>query len=95
MDPVRFFPVSEVQWTPTSTSTPVPAQLTIHGDAWILLLPPDPMPTAHRANPATFTKFLASLDTWESELFPELHMEVDCYAFLHRVDSQVLADTAI
>jgi hypothetical protein len=50
------------------------------------------MPTDYNL-PATSQQFLAQLDPWETQLFPELHMTVDCYEFLDLVNSQQKDDT--
>jgi hypothetical protein len=86
-DTIRFTPESTLNWNPTDTSIPVQAQLTITGDAWIPLIPS--IPASRRPHiPATFTDFLDTLEFWETELFANLIMEVDCYTFLALVNAQ-------
>jgi hypothetical protein len=91
-DPIRFIPESTLDWNPTDTSIPVQARLTIAGDAWIPLIPS--IQASRRPHiPATFTDFLDTLEFWETELFANLIMEVDCYTFLALVNAQ--PETAI
>jgi hypothetical protein len=93
INPIHYSPVSDGPWKPTSTSYPVPAQQSIQGGAWIpLLLAPPSMSTVYYP-PATFHQFLAQFEPWETQLFPELHMAVDCYKFLDLVNSQQIDDT--
>jgi hypothetical protein len=89
-DPIRFSPVSQIDWSPTTTSLPVHARLSIQGDAWIPAIPKSLPPLPRWEQPiATFSQFLDGLDHWERSLFADLTMEVDCYTFLDLVDSQV------
>jgi hypothetical protein len=80
--------VSIIAWIPTSTSTPIHARLTIHGDAWIPTIPIILAPRCTPIIPATFTEFLSTLDRWETELFSDLTMDVDCYKLLDLVNNQ-------
>jgi hypothetical protein len=46
-------------------------------------------PTSSRPSiPATFIKFLDTLEFWETELFSKLTMDVDCYTFMALVNAQ-------
>jgi hypothetical protein len=38
---------------------------------------------------------LDTLDPWESNVFPELTMDVECYEFLELVNAQNLDETAV
>jgi hypothetical protein len=96
IDPIRFSPISQIDWQPTPTSIPVHARLTIQGDDWIPLIPPTSVaPTASATTAATFPEFLSSLDTWETELFADLTMHVDCYEFIHLVETQLARTTGV
>jgi hypothetical protein len=44
-------------------------------------------------SPSIFDEYLSGLASWETELFPELHMEVDCYKFISLVNTQLLHDS--
>jgi hypothetical protein len=68
----------------------------IQEDAWIATIPDHPMtvPT-HNTPTATFQEFLTNLDEWESKLFSELTMYVDCYNFMHLVKTQNLRNTKV
>jgi hypothetical protein len=95
IDPVRFTPEANVDWTPTSTSIPIQARLTIQGDDWIPTIPPNfPRPSVP-LKPATFTDFLDTLDPWETQLFATLTMDVDCYAFVAMVNDQTVEGNSI
>jgi hypothetical protein len=94
-DPIRYSPISDGFWTPTSTSLPIPARVMIQGDTWFPLLPPSQPSKLSLNPPATFQQFLNQLDSWETQLFLELHMEVDCYECLHLVNSQALEERVI
>jgi hypothetical protein len=74
---------------------PVPARKSIRGDTWIPIIPSMPAPPPHPDQPTIFQEFLEQLAPWESQLFPTLHMEVDCYEFLDLVNSQIIGDTAL
>jgi hypothetical protein len=91
MDPIRFTPEYALEWIPTNTSIPVQPRLTIKGDAWIPILPFIQAPKSPYI-PATFKNFIDTLDFWETELFLQLTMEVDCYTFLELVNEQPAAD---
>jgi hypothetical protein len=45
--------------------------------------------------PVTIPVNLQSLDPWESQLFLELLMEVDCYEFIQMVNTQSISEAAI
>jgi hypothetical protein len=87
-DPIRFSPISTIEWQPTSSSTPVQARLAISGDAWILTIPPPPTVIPIASTPATFVKFLDNLKSWETELFSDLTLNYDCYAIIDLVENQ-------
>ena len=63
------------------------ARRTLQGESWIAI--PDAPPSLPRAPPvlATFTEFLLSLALWENQLFPDLTMHVDCFEFIHLVNT--------
>ncbi len=44
---------------------------------------------------ATFAEFLAALEFWETELFSDLTMMVDCYEFIRMVETQRHRNTDI
>jgi hypothetical protein len=93
-DAIQFSPISDVDWNPSPTSTPVYACQAIYGNEWIPLIPaPTPIPLL-MTPPETFQEFIDTLDLWEQELFPELSMTVDCYEFLQIVNEQELDKTA-
>jgi hypothetical protein len=88
-DPIQFSPILQDQWQPTHDSYPIQARLTIAEDAWIAIIPNRlPAPTTASAPVATFADFLQTLDEWESELFAELTMHVDCYELIWLVETQ-------
>jgi hypothetical protein len=96
-DAVRFSPISQIDWHPTSTSIPVHARRTIQGDEWIPLIPypvanPTPLVTT---TPATFSDFLSSLAEWETELFSDLIMHEDCYEIVRLVETQRTRTTQV
>jgi hypothetical protein len=81
---------------PTATSYPVHARLTIQKDAWIATIPDLPTPARQVAStPATFQDYLLTLAEWETELFSELTMLVDCYEVIWLVKTTPLCNTAI
>ena len=97
IDDLRFSPISHLPWQPTDTSVPVHARPTIQGEEWIPHIPPTGLP---RVNPpptiaATFSEFLLALPFWETELFSDLIMHVDCYELLRQVDHQAARRTDI
>jgi hypothetical protein len=95
IDPIRFTEESTIEWQPTPTSFPIHARRTIQGDAWIPTIPtirPVQRPTS---SPSTFVEFLTTLDGWEAQLFSQLTMDVDCYAFLNLVNTQPLDETEV
>jgi hypothetical protein len=63
INPIHYSPVSEGSWTPTSTSYPVPAQKSIHGDTWIPIIPSLPAPPPHPDQPASFQQFFGATCT--------------------------------
>jgi hypothetical protein len=95
IDSIRFTPISTVSWTPSTTSIPVPARLTITGDSWIPTIPGPPPPAPAVFIPETFPEYLGTLDLWERELFPALSMEVEPFEFIDLVTSQDLAEDDI
>jgi hypothetical protein len=91
-DPIRFIPVSLIEWQPTASSIPIHARLTIQKTAWISLLPEAlylPVPRAHvTTTSGTFTEYLSSLDEWETELFVDLTLHYDCYDIIRLIETQ-------
>ena len=95
VDPIRYAPISTLTWSPTSTSTPVHARQAIQGDFWIPNIPTrPPLPPATPIS-GTFSEFLDGLDHWEHELFADLSFKVDCFEFVHLINSEILADKAV
>lgn len=95
IDPIRFAPVSSMEWEPTITSIPIHARLTIQGEAWIPIIPPRLNRIPHPVVSATFPEFLETLDEWETELFAHLTMDVDCYTLAGLVNAQHSAEDTI
>jgi hypothetical protein len=96
LDPIRFSPISQIDWQPTKTSVPVHARATINGDAWIPLIPPSITPLDKPPQTAaSFSEYLSSLDTWETELFDDLTMHVDCYELIRLVETQMTQTTQV
>jgi hypothetical protein len=79
----------------STASVPVHARQTIQGNAWIPLLPGRLPSSTPSCPPATFSDFLETLDEWETELFLELTMLVDCHEFIRLVDIQRRRNTQI
>jgi hypothetical protein len=94
IDPVRFSPISQLDWQPTPTSIPVHARMSLNGVHWIPIIPyvvpilPTPPPIA-----TSFSDFISFLDEWETELFADLTMNVDCYEFIRLVETQKVRNT--
>jgi hypothetical protein len=93
IDPIRFTPISTIDWQPMPTSTPVQLRKAIHGTDWIPLVTSQIKSCVIHDPPLTFQSFLTTLDKWEQELFVDLTMEVDCYQLIQIVNAQPLNDT--
>jgi hypothetical protein len=74
-------------WTPDCYSLPVDAYVNIHGEYSIHQDLPTITPTTRPSQPSSFTDYLELLPPSERDLFQDLEMFYDCYAFIDLVSA--------